>query len=233
MPKYAPDLTEYLASICEDAPTEALANPDLLRRALSVDAPIGLVAKVAEALENIDTNPVVGALTLYERGRIMSALGRREESILLYKLALESCTDPKRRGQILVNLANDVESPEEKLQLLRQAVDEGDNEALAHLGMFLNQIGQTEMALNILLASVRKGVSLGIPLIGEMYFKTKSGEELVAALHELYDMAKAAGIEDPVEAPFQQWGSQTVAQSSKTGRIINILADWLRMRKAS
>lgn len=232
MPQYAPDLTDYLAKIGEDKPTDALKDPELLQRALSKEAPIALVGKVAQALEDVDQHPAVTSLSEYERGRVMSALGRKQDSVTLYRQALESCTDPEARGQILVNLANDVDTPTEKEQLLRQAVEEGYNEALVHLGMFLDHNGHTKEALQLLLDSVRKGVGLGIPTIGQIYYKTKRGQELKTALAEVLALAQEAGIEDAANAPFDQFDSQALARSKMTNRFPNLLAISRPIRQA-
>lgn len=239
MPSYEKDLIDYLASTGKRSPTKALKNPVLLQRCLSGKAPMALVAKVANALReqlynivgielnpsrmDVANHPAVTGLSNYEKGRVMSALDRKEDSVPLYKQALETCTDPETRGLILVNLANDVAAPKEKEQLFRQAIQEGYTEALVHLGMFLEHSGRTEEALKSLLESVQEGVSLGLPVIGRILLETKSGKELESAIAEVIALAQKAGIEDPANAPFDQLDAQTLARS-KEGHLPNLLA---------
>lgn len=231
MPEFAPDLTEYLAEIGEDKPTKALEDPELLRRSLSSEAPPVLVGKVAQALGgDIDRYLASVEFTAYERGRVMSVLGRKEHAVDLYRQVLESSQDSEVRGFALINMANDVGSPGEREKLLWQAVDEGNAEAVVHLAMFLDKNGNTEAALCLLMDGVRRGVDIAIPVIGQIYCGTKSGERLDAAMTELLIVAEKAGIEDVTVAPFDKVDSQSIARSRETGRCPNLLAHGRAMR---
>jgi len=223
MPKYAQDLTDYLANIGDQEPTEALGDIDLLSRSLSMVSPLALVGKVAEALEDVDNHPAVITLSLYEKGRVMSALDRRKESVVFYREALEICKDPDLRGFILINLAVDVPDRKEAENILRQAIEEGHNEALVHLGNLLYRRGETEEAIELLLQSICNGVSLGLPILGEIYALTKEGDDLEDALWDMITLAKAAGIEDPVHKPFEQLDAQTFGRA-KDGSVINLIS---------
>lgn len=230
MPKYAPDLTDYLTKLGEGQPTEALEGPELLRRSLSSEAPITLVGRVAQALENVDEHPVIADLSGYEHGRVLRALGRKEEAVEAYRAALETCTDRETRWCIMMNLANDVDSDEERETLLGTAILEGSTEALAHMGLLLDQSGETETAEEFLLEAIRKGVGLALPLLGQIYMRTKKGDHLRSALEELMELAQSAGIEDAGDAPFDQLDNQTLVRTPD-GVLHNLLAKTRPMRE--
>ena len=234
MPKYAEDLIAYLERIEQGPPTAALEDPDLLKRALSQKSPISLVAKIAEHLEDVDTHPVIAELTAYERGRIMSALGRKEDAIALYKEAIETCEDPELIGLISVNLSNDLtgSDPVKREELLRSAIDLGNDEAMVNLGMFLFQNNRTQEAVAILIEGLKKGVELCIPNLGQIYMQTMEGEELDKAMIEIITLAQKAGIKDPVNAGFEQLDYQALAQT-KDGKSFNIAAVLGPLRRAT
>lgn len=201
MPRYAPDLIDYLMGIGDEAPTKILRDLALLRRSLSRESPMGLVAKVARSLEetlgNANSHPTITELSAYERGRIMSALGHKEKAADMYRKALETCKDPETRGMILVNLANDTDDPKEKEALLRRAIDqEHYYEALAHLGMLLERTGRGEEAFEALLESVSRGISLGIPMLATIVYKMNEREEFNAVFNALMRALTNDGAQD-------------------------------------
>lgn len=222
MPEYAPDLTDYAATIGHILPEEAAEDKAFLRRCLSKESPISLVGLVAHALKDADKHPVLEELSLFERGRVMTALGRARDAEQFYRDALESA-DPETRKLILVNLANEVQSPEEKESLLRQAISEGYDEALVHLGLFLFQQGKTAEAEHILLESVRKGVNMGISLLVRIYYETKERGEFASAIIELFTAAQEAGISD-MDLSFARLLEQALVTDEESGQPVNALA---------
>ncbi len=234
MPKYAEDLTAYLEKIGENPPTAALEDPALLKRALSQESPISLVAKVAEQLEDVDNHPAITELTAYERGRIMSTLGRKEDAIALYKEALETCEDPELKGLISVNLSNDLDGsdPTQREELYRSAMECGNDEVRANFGMFLHQNGRTQEAIAILIEGIKKGVEFCMPVLGQIYVQTMKGEDLDKAMLEIITLAQKAGIKDPANAGFDQLDYQTLARS-KDGKTFNIFAVLGPLRRAT
>lgn len=230
MPQYAPDLMDYLREIGDRPPTEILENPDLLRRALSNEAPFGLVSIVAQALENVDQHPVVTGLSTYERGRVMSALGRRKEAADIYRQALETCTDIKIRGLIMTNLANDVSDPKEKEALLRLAIErEHYDDALVPLGMFLYYgKEQRKEGLEVLAKGVSRGVRLGVPVMARIICATERYEDLYGALDSLINaLAKKNGIRCRVDTEIANTLDRRQMMNYRTS-ILNLLIELAR-----
>ena len=224
MPEYAKDLMDYLERIGEDKPTKALNNPVMLRRALSKESPIALVGIVAQSLEDAANHPAVKELTEFERARVMSTLGRKSDAIALYKSAFKSSSDSVTRGVILINQANDEDDPCKREELLRKAIDEEKyNEALVHLGLFLEQNGRVDEAIQVLKESIKRGIILGIPVLGMLYYRiSKNPEEDEEINLELIELARQGGIEDDFDFPFDKFDSQTILRSVD-GKVLNML----------
>jgi hypothetical protein len=231
MPKYAPDLTEYITKMNDGTPDNSIKDPEFLRRCLSAEAPMVLVGKVADTIEDIDSSPIIAELSKYEQGRVMSALYRREDSVRLYKQALEDCEDPETRGYILCNMATDTPDKKVAEALLRQAVEEGHKEACVHLGLFLHRNKRNDEAISYLEQGIQAGVALGVPILGEIYMLTLNGDQQTLAAANLIEMALKAGIESPEDGAFGQLEAQSYVRT-KSGSVFNILGKMAPIRAA-
>lgn len=226
MPQYAPDLVDYLEELGEDGvPTKALSDPALLQRCLSREAPIVLVGRVAAGLEDVDSHPDIHALSTYERGRVMSALDRREDAVALYEEALAEDSDDETRGYLLVNLGNEVESPY-KEALFHLAIAEGHHQAFLSLGMFFWKQGSNDRAIQALTEGVRSGVAECVPLLGEIFVRVYGNDSdgLGRALTVLYALARESGIPDVVETPFDQFATRLLVRPDAGEKPLNVVA---------
>jgi len=210
MPEYAPELVSYLQALGGDKPSEALDNPDFLRRTLSADSPFALVAIVAQAIEGTigeekldDKHPAIADLSAFEKGRIMSALGNKERARALYSEALAQIAngegDSRQRGVILQNLANETNCPGVRFALLREAVQsEGFKEALGSIGAFLYyNLGKKEKGLEFLLQGTREGEKSCVEVLSRV-LTNLFGENLMMELSKAMISGNSESIEDVI-----------------------------------
>lgn len=229
MPNYAPDLVNYLVELGDEVPTQALEDPEMLRRALSSESPISLVGLVAQELKDVDGLPVVQGLSTYERARVMTALGRKEDAKVLYLEVLDSA-DRELRGSVLLNLAGMTLDKDERKRLLEEAVDAGNMEALVVLGRDMLAQGNVEEGISILFYSIRERVLHAIPFIIDYYMHIFPSDVFERNVLGLVDLARIHGLGDISEAPFVDQAMRILHRNAD-GRVENVVGKITNTRR--
>jgi len=227
MPKYAEDLVTYLHEVGEQPPTKILEDPELTRRALSAESPITLVAKVAEAIKDVDTHPAIATLSDYEKGRVLDVLGRAEEAGELYDNVLQTSEDSVLRGRTLMNKAVSYckTDPEEAKRLLKKALeDENFKEARITLATLYFRMGKSKKAEECLIKGIKKGESLCIPVLTDLYTETVGTDpELGKAYARVYELALISGIsQEGIVASYKQHRAMMLMK--KDDKVLNMPA---------
>jgi tetratricopeptide (TPR) repeat protein len=227
MPEYAEDLVTYLHEVGEQPPTKMLEDPELTRRALSAESPITLVAKVAEAIEDVDTHPAITTLSDYEKGRVLGVLGRVEEAEELYDNVLQTSEDSNLRGRTLMNKAVHYlqTDPEEAKKLLKKALeDENFKEARITLATLYFRMGKAKKAEECLIKGIKKGESLCIPVLTDLFAETvKTEPELAQIFAQVYQLALQSGIsQEGIVASYKQHRAMMLMK--KDDKVLNMPA---------
>jgi|GEM_PF-6742997 len=234
-PKYAPDLLDYAERLGQDdKPYRALQEPDFKRRALSREAPTALVYRVANAVEDIDSDPTVQSLSNFERARILFALGRTEEAYELYKMAYEESDDSEIGGLSLLGMSNTAHGFKERERLIKQAIDdEGYLDGYVYWAALYSNEKQFDKAIEILKTGIGEGNVLCVGMLAYVYVSVceRNPAELEGYLMDMVKFAKAAGIENWWDEPFRQFNQQFFAKT-KDGKVVNFLAVMEPLRRA-
>lgn len=227
MPEYAQDLVDYLHEVGEQSPTKILEDPDLTQRALSAESPITLVAKVAEAIKDVDTHPAIMSLSDYEKGRVFGVLGRVDEAEALYDKVLETSEDPELRGKALMNQSCCYfhTDPTKARELLKRALEEENYKAARlNLASIYREMGKAQKAIECLVKGVKKGEAICIPSLVVLCCETiKSETEWAPFIQQVLLLAIKSGITvEEAEASFEQ--SNMMMFLKPGGKVLNLPA---------
>lgn len=197
---YDPSLVAILEE--KDPIGKVFTDETLTRRALSNESPPALVRMIAKKIEGtvgIENSDAIKALSLFERARILSLLGRGDEARPYYEKVIESSEDSVAVGTSYNNMGADLISkdPVKCEAFYRKAIEEGYLEAYFNLGVFLmEQKGREAEGLGTLMQGLEKGVGFCLQKLAEYYWKKAGeGEKGEMAILGVGLLGKSLGIE--------------------------------------
>jgi len=234
-PQYAPDLLEYTERLGQDdKPYRALNEPDFKKRALSREAPMVLVYRVASAMENVNTDPTVQSLTDFERARVLLALDRKKEAHEFYKKACEESDDSETRALSLIGMSNTISNFGESETLIIRAIEEeGYLDGYVYWATLYFNEKRYDETVDILKTGIRQGNVLCMGMLVHVYagIHGKAPTKFESLLSDAARLAIASGIKDWWDEPFRQFNQQFFPRT-KDGKVVNYVAVMEPLRKA-
>jgi tetratricopeptide (TPR) repeat protein len=233
-PEYAQDLLDYTERLGENTPDEALQDPNFKKRALSREAPMVLVYRVASAVENVDTDPTVQSLTDFERARVLLALDRKKEAYDLYERAYEESGDTEIRALSLLGMSNSISNFGESETLIIRAIEEeGYLDGHVYWATLYFNEKRYDETVDILKTGIRQGNVLSVGMLVYVYAEIYGEDciEFESLLLEAARLAVDSGIENWWDEPFRQFNQQFFPRT-KDGKVVNYVAVMEPLRKA-